>query len=89
MMRASNPSAEITALNALAFLAQSQDVIDRFVQTSGIDPADLRHRAGDADVLAAVLDYLLADDTLLTAFCEAHSLGPRDVHLARRAVGGE
>jgi hypothetical protein len=81
-------NAEITALNALAFLAGSEDGLARLVAVSGIAPADIKSRAGDRDFLAGVLDFLLADEPRLLAFCADESMDPRDIHLARHALGG-
>ena len=80
--------AEIVALKALTFLAQSPDELDRFVALAGIVPADLRARADEPELLAAVMDFLLADDKRLTAFCESLGLEPKAVHVARRALPG-
>lgn len=81
-------SAEILALKALTFLAQSQDELERFVALAGIGPADLRSRADDPELLAAVIDFILADDRRLTSFCESLGLEPKAIHLARRALPG-
>ena len=80
--------AETLALKALAFLAHSQEEIDRFVALSGVAPADLRARADEPEILAAVLDFLLADDTRVTGFCEEAGIDPRELHAARRALPG-
>jgi Protein of unknown function (DUF3572) len=80
--------AEIIALKGLAFLVNSVDAAENFVNVSGLDPADLRARAGEPEVLVAVLDYLLAGDTLLTGFCDAEAYTPRAVHMARHQLSG-
>ena len=80
--------AETLALKALAFLAHSQEEIDRFVALSGVAPADLRARADEPEILAAVLDFLLTDDSRVTGFCEEASIDPRELHAARRALPG-
>jgi Protein of unknown function (DUF3572) len=80
--------AETLALKALAFLAHSQEEIDRFVTLSGVAPADLRNRADEPEILAAVLDFLLTDDTRVTGFCEEAGIDPRELHAARRALPG-
>lgn len=82
-------SAETIGIKAVGFLAASEDDLLRFVALSGLDPADLRARADEPDVLVAVLDHLLGDDTLLTGFCEAEGLSPKDVHLARHRLSGD
>jgi hypothetical protein len=84
-----NPAdAETLALKALTFLAQSPEDLDRFVAISGIRPADLRDRAGDPEILAAVMDFILVDDSRITGLCETLATDPRDLHAARRALPG-
>lgn len=80
--------AETLALKALAFLAHSPEDIDQFVALSGVAPADLRARADEPEILAAVLDFLLTDDTRVTGFCEEAGIDPRELHAARRALPG-
>jgi Protein of unknown function (DUF3572) len=75
-------------LKALAFLAGAQEDLQRFMAVSGADAATLRARADEPEFLAAVLDYLLANETLLVDFCTAESLEPREVHLAAARLGG-
>ena len=75
-------------LKALAFLAGAGEDLQRFMAISGADAASLRARADEPEFLAAVLDYLLANETLLVDFCKAESLEPRLVHLAAARLGG-
>lgn len=81
-------SAETIGLQAVAFLAARQDDLARFLNLSGVDPGTLRERVGEAEFLAAVLDFLLADDALLAAFCEAQSLDARTLHVTRHRLPG-
>jgi hypothetical protein len=81
-------SSEIIALQALAFIAQSQDDLERFLNLSGLDTEDLRRRAGEPELLAAVLDFLLANEPLLTAFCASETIDSRHIHMARHALPG-
>ena len=53
----------------------------------GIDAADLRQAAGSPGDGVAMLDFLLAHEELLLGFCEAQSIKPRDLHLARHVPG--
>jgi hypothetical protein len=80
--------AETLALKALAFLAQSPDDLERFVALSGVTLADLRTRADDPEILAAILDFILVSDELITGFCETVEIDPRELHAARRALPG-
>lgn len=81
-------SAETIALKALGFLVESPTALDRFLAETGADFLNLRERAAEPDFLAAVMDFLLADDALLTAFCESEAIDARTVHLMRRALPG-
>jgi|HubBroStandDraft_6_1064221.scaffolds.fasta_scaffold310516_3 hypothetical protein len=81
-----NEAAETLALQALAYLAGSETDLMQFVQNSGIGADELRARAGQPDVLRAVLDFLLAEDERLLAFCTAMEIEPREVHVARHTL---
>ena len=81
--------AEVLALEGLGWLAGQEDGIQRFLTHAGIDAATLRDAAGTPGMNVAVLDFLLGHEDLLLSFCESLSLAPRQVHLARHALGGE
>ncbi len=76
------------ALEVLAFLAADPDAFGRFAGLTGLDPASAAARAGEAEFLASVLDFLLADEPLLIDFCRTGSTDARAVHLARHVLGG-
>jgi hypothetical protein len=81
-------SAEILALKALGFLAESEGSLNRFLSVSGLDAQGLRVRASEPEMLAAVMDFLLSDDGLLTGFCESEGIEPRTVHRMRSQLPG-
>ena len=72
---------------ALSFLAQEPDRLSRFLDLCGLGPHNLRAAAADPGFLAAVLDYLLADEPLLIAFAAERDIPPESVAIARRAMG--
>lgn len=78
--------AETIALDGLAFLAARPDDLERFLKLSGLDVPELKRRAGDPDMLRAVLDYLLADDALVTGFCAEAALEAKDLHRAQHVL---
>jgi hypothetical protein len=80
------PQAETIALNGLAFLASQPEEIERFLRNTGLDPASLRLRAADPDVMRAVLEYILAGDGTTTGFCAEQGLDPRELHAAHREL---
>jgi hypothetical protein len=88
--RRSAQDPEVVALAALGFLAGEPERLVRFLALSGMTPQDLRERAGEPVLLAAVLDHLLADESLLFEFAEAEAMHPAEVGAARRRLpGGE
>jgi hypothetical protein len=80
--------AETLALEALAWLASDADALLRFLSVSGLELADLRTRAGDAELLAAIMDFLLAEDALLARYCAEESIDPVTIYEARRQLPG-
>ncbi len=85
-MRAS--AAETLALKALGHLASDGETLARFLTASGLEPADLRDRAGEPELLAAVLDFVLSDDAISQSFAAAEGLTAERLHVARRALPG-
>jgi len=81
-------AAEILALKGLAYLANSGDPIDRFLALTGTDAGEMRARAEEPEFLAAVMDFLLSNEALLTGFCEDASIDPRQIQTARQALPG-
>ncbi|MBI3446013.1 MAG: DUF3572 domain-containing protein [Magnetospirillum sp.] len=90
MARPSPPAetAEITALRALAWVVSDEDRAMRFLALTGCDAETLRKRAGEADVLGAVLDFLLEDESSLLAFADSVDLPAQAVAMARIALPG-
>ncbi len=80
-------TAQVLALKALGFVAESEGALDRLMNLSGLDHDTLRSRAGEPEVLASLLDFLLGDEGLLVDFCHGESIDPRDVHMARHILG--
>jgi hypothetical protein len=80
--------AAVLALDALTFLAADPDAFGRFADQSGLDPNSVRARAQERDFLVSVLDFMLADEQFLAAFCDEGSGDPKAVHMARYVLGG-
>jgi len=80
--------AETVAARALAWLANSEDLLGVFMGASGISAADLRARAGEAEFLASVLDFLVMDDAWVVGFCDSADLPYDAVMQARAALPG-
>jgi hypothetical protein len=83
-------NAETLALRALTWMASDEDILARFLGASGAAPGDLAPGATDPRFLGAVLDFVLTDDSLVIAFCDAAGY-PYQAPMAARAAlpGGE
>jgi len=78
--------AQAVALKALAYVACDEVLLSRFVALTGCGLDDIRARVTDNAFLAAVLDFLLADEATLLAFVGAEALAPETPMLARRLL---
>ncbi|MGM0584287.1 MAG: DUF3572 domain-containing protein [Pseudomonadota bacterium] len=80
--------AEALAIAALGFLAQDREALGAFLDAAGAGPGDLRDRAREPDFLGFVLDFLLQDEPLLIAFCDAERRDYDAPMRARAALPG-
>lgn len=79
--------AEILALKVLTFLAGDERRLQRFLEATGLNPQELQRSAAQASVLGAVLDHLMADQSLLLVFCAGSGIEPDEVVLAHAKLG--
>jgi hypothetical protein len=86
MQSASSDSARSLAVSALTFIAADSDRLSRFLDITGLGPANLRTAAADPAFLSSVLDYLVADEGLLVAFAADAGLKPEAVARAHAAL---
>lgn len=87
-MRVSLETAEIMAIQALAFIAGREKELSLFLDQTGILPGELRGRAGEPDVLAGVLDFLLGNEQVLLDFCSESGTEPEMILPARHLFPG-
>ena len=88
-MRAySTNHAETLALSALAATLTDERRAQRFLDLSGIDTEELRRRAAEPALLAAVLRFLEAHEPDLIAVAEAIGAKPADLVAAREVLEG-
>jgi len=80
--------AESLALQGLAFLAADERRLGALLAQSSWTLAELRAGAADGEVLAGILDFLLADEKLLLAFSEEVGVAPGRITHARAALPG-
>lgn len=80
--------AETVALKALGWILDADDERSTFLSASGLGPDDLMRRAGEAELLLAVMDFLLAEDRRVIAFCDATGLRYEALAAVRQALPG-
>lgn len=76
------------ALRALAWTLTNAERAARLLAMAGLNPVDLRARAGDAAVLSATLAFLEAHEPDLLACAEAIGETPQAMVTARVALDG-
>jgi hypothetical protein len=78
--------AEILAIQALRYLADTQDGLQRMMLTTGLDTESLKQTAQSREGLAGVLDYICHDESILLEFCEAFRIQPDEPMRALHAL---
>jgi len=81
-------AAQTIALQALAYVTADEDLLPAFFDRTGAGLDAFKDGATDPVFLAGVLDFLLADETALLAFCENIDLAPETPSRARAALPG-
>jgi Protein of unknown function (DUF3572) len=76
-------SAETVAIQALSFIAEEPERLDRFLALTGIGPDSLRDATREPNFLLGVLDHLAGDDRLLLEFATQKDIAPEVVTAAR------
>ncbi|WP_237154193.1 DUF3572 domain-containing protein [Oryzibacter oryziterrae] len=82
-------NAEKIAIQGLAFLAGDPESLGRFLSLTGIGPSELRKAASEPGFLAGVLEFFMADESLLLAFAEAAAIRPTMIAAARYVLDGD
>ena len=80
--------AEETAGAILTWLANEPDMFGRFLALSGVQPNQLRGTVNDPGFLAGMIDFLMAHEPTLLAFCEATETKPETVAAAWHHYSG-
>lgn len=84
----SRDAAEAIAAAGLAFLAEDRGRIARFLADTGLTPDELATAGARPDLLGAVLDYIVGDESLLLVFADHAALDPAIIEPARLALSG-
>jgi hypothetical protein len=72
-------SAEAIALQGLTFLAEDAGRMLRFLKLTGMEPGEVRARAGTPELSLAVLEHLAGDESLLLVFAASRAVAPESV----------
>jgi uncharacterized protein DUF3572 len=88
MRPSSTNDAETLALSALAAALTDERRAQRFLALSGIDTEDLRHRAAEPALLAALLRFLEAHEPDLIDVATAVGVEPKVLVAAREELEG-
>ena len=81
-------TAETLALRALGWLAGQEELLAAFLAATGATPADLRREVENPAFLIGVLDFLLAEDARVIAFCDAAGIDYQAPMQARAELPG-
>lgn len=81
--------AQEIATDALINLTRDPEQVGRFLAVSGIGPESIREAADEPGFLAGVLEFYMADEALLLAYCENSGVRPTMIAAARFALAGD
>jgi hypothetical protein len=82
----SRQTAEMLAVQALAFIGEDDTRLGGFIASTGIAVESIRDAARESNFLAGVLEHILADENLLIAFADSAGINPAEVAGARQAL---
>jgi hypothetical protein len=85
-LKLTKSAAETLAIEVLSFLAADPVRLERFLALSGLGVGNLRRAAAEPGFLAAILDHLAADETLLLAFSAHAGQNPEVISKAREIL---
>ncbi len=87
-LRPTREVAELLAIQALGFIAEDDERLDRFLAESGLGREQIRAASREPGFLAGVLEHMLSDEILLLAFAHSGGIDPAEIARALSALGG-
>ncbi len=78
--------AEILAIQALGYLAGTEEELQRLLIATGMDSEALKQSAQSRAGLAGILDYICQDESILLGFCESARIRPEEPMRALHAL---
>jgi hypothetical protein len=85
----SEEEAQGLAIEALTWLGEDAERLQRFLALSGLGPQNLRSAAAESGFLGAVLDHLAGNEALLLAFAARRRVAPEAVMEAQALLNGK
>jgi hypothetical protein len=79
--------AEQLAISCLGLIAEEPETLGRFLSVTGLGPETLRNAASEPGFLAAVIEYMLSDESLLLTASERFHVRPTLFAAARHELG--
>jgi len=86
--RLTRDAAQQLGIRAIEYLAGEPERLGRFLALSGLTPQTIRAAARDPRFFAGVLDHIMGDDRLLTAFAAEVQVPPEEVARAHALLAG-
>ena len=80
--------AEIHAVGMLGWLAGQAELLPVFLGATGASEDDLRARAGEAEFLASVVDFVMMDDVWVIDCATDQGWPPEQIMVIRAALPG-
>ncbi len=77
------------ALKGLTYLVPRQDLLEAFMAATGVDEHTIRGSVEDPGLLTGVLEFLLANEKILLAFCEECGIDPAAPGTALTRLSGD
>lgn len=82
----SGEEAQYLAIQALGFLGEEPERLERFMALTGITVDTLKREAGSRPMLVAVLQHLLGDESLLLTFAANSGADPASIARAHQEL---
>lgn len=83
---ASAEDAQHLAIEALRFIASHDDLVRRFLDVTGIEPAQIRAEAARPAFLVGVLDFILGNENDVIDFADQVATDPQRIGVMRNAL---
>lgn len=87
-MPISKDNAQQIAVSGVAYLAQNEELLERFFNITGLSASDLRNSIQEPAFLVGLLDFFLADEKSLIEFADSTQINPEHIGIARQLLAG-